>query len=101
MESETARLLLERLRLLREKCGLTQEAFAERAGLQYKHYQAVEAGRKPDLRISTLEKLAKALGLEPWELLYPTLPALTVEEPPVRAERGRRGRKKAGRARER
>lgn len=39
--------------------------------MQYKHYQALEAGRKPDFRISTLEKLAKGLGIEPWELLLP------------------------------
>lgn len=101
MESETARLLLERLRQLREKCGLTQEAFAERAGLQYKHYQAVEAGRKPDLRLSTLEKLAKALEVEPWELLHPTLPVPAVEEPPAKYGDGRPARKKPARAKAR
>ena len=62
---------MDRVRQLREERGLTQEAFAERAGLKYKHYQAIEAGRKIDFRISTLEKLAKACGLDPYELLLP------------------------------
>lgn len=58
-----------RVKQLREAHGLTQEAFAEKAGLGYKYYQSVEAGRKPDLRLSTLGKLAKACELELWELL--------------------------------
>ena len=63
--------LLERVRREREQRGLTQEAFAEQAGLQYKHYQAVEAGRKMNFTMATFEKIAKGLGLEPWELLVP------------------------------
>ena len=61
--------LMARVRELRETLGLSQEAFAERAGLKYKHYQAVEAGRKSNIQFSTLVKLAKACGLKPWELL--------------------------------
>lgn len=58
-----------RVKQFREALSLSQEAFAEKAGLKYKHYQAVEAGRKSDIRFSTLEKLAKACGVQPWELL--------------------------------
>jgi transcriptional regulator with XRE-family HTH domain len=77
-----AKRLLARVRGLREARGLSQEAFAERAGLKYKHYQAIEAGRKSDIRFSTLEKLAKACGLEAWELLNfeSDLPALAEEK---------------------
>ncbi len=64
-----AKRLLARVKALREVLGLSQEAFAEKAGLKYKHYQAIEAGRKIDIRVSTLEKLAKACGLDPSELL--------------------------------
>ena len=79
---ETAKRLVARLRELREALGLTQEAFAERAGLKYKHYQAVEAGRKRDIRFSTLQKLAKACGLEPWELLnFDSPPMVAAEDP--------------------
>jgi transcriptional regulator with XRE-family HTH domain len=64
----TTRLLV-RIRTLREAQSLSQEAFAERAGLKYKHYQAIEAGRKPKFQLPTLIKIAEALGLEPWQLL--------------------------------
>ena len=52
--------LLRRLKQLRLAAGLTQEQFAERAGMSYKYYQQIEAGRKADLRLSTLERLARA-----------------------------------------
>ncbi len=67
--NDMAKRLLARVKQLRESLGLSQEAFAEKAGLGYKYYQSVEAGRKRDIRVSTLEKLAKACGLEPAELL--------------------------------
>lgn len=60
---------MERVKRLRENLGLTQEAFAERAGLKYKHYQSVEAGRKANIQFATLIKLAEACGLELWQLL--------------------------------
>lgn len=75
-----AKRLLARVRELREAKGLTQEKFAERAGLKYKYYQQVEAGRRVDIRFSTLQKLAKACGLEPWELLNFELPFVAVGE---------------------
>lgn len=76
-----AKRLLGRVKQLREAYGLSQEAFAEKAGLKYKHYQAIEAGRKSDIRFSTLEKLAKACGLEPAELLdFKTDPVGLAEE---------------------
>ena len=74
MKSKTLASLLRRLRELRKANGLTQEAFAELAGLNYKYYQAIEAGRKKELRISTLEKLAAPYGIEVWELLAPPMP---------------------------
>jgi len=71
MESPIPKRLLKRVRTLREAMGLTQERFAERAGLSYKYYQAVEGGRKSDLRLSTLIKLAAGLGIEVWHLFAP------------------------------
>lgn len=70
----------ERIRQLREQRGVTQEEFAEQAEISYKYYQAIEAGRKIDLRLSTLERLAKAHGLDVWELLLPQMPAQMVAE---------------------
>jgi transcriptional regulator with XRE-family HTH domain len=71
MECKTVQRLLRRLKALRVERGLTQEEFAEKAGLSYKYYQAVEAGRKMNLRLSTLERLAKGHGMEPWQLILP------------------------------
>ena len=71
MGGGTIERLLGRLKDLRASKGLTQEQFAEQSGMSYKYYQAVEAGRKRDLRLSTLDRLAKAHGLETWQLLLP------------------------------
>jgi transcriptional regulator with XRE-family HTH domain len=73
--------LLARIKTVRESLGLSQEAFAERAGMTYKYYQHVEAGRKRDMRLSTLEKLAKACGLDLGELLdFRTDPIVIAED---------------------
>lgn len=93
MAHESAKRLVARLRELRKALGLTQEAFAERAGLKYKHYQAIEAGRKPDIRFSTIQKLAKACGLEAWEFLnFDSPPMLVAEDHSRNAAETRRGR---------
>lgn len=72
-----------RVKQVREAIGLTQEQFAERAGLDYKYYQHVEAGRKPNLGMETLLKIAKGCGMELWELLNfdSDLPALAEDAP--------------------
>jgi transcriptional regulator with XRE-family HTH domain len=95
--NDTAKRLLARVKALREALGLSQEAFAERAGLTYKYYQHVEAGRRRDIRLSTLEKLAKACGLELQELLdFETMPVALAEdraEGDVPTTPGKAGRK--------
>ncbi|MCL4790255.1 MAG: helix-turn-helix transcriptional regulator [Verrucomicrobia bacterium] len=63
-----------RLRQLREIHGYTQETFAEKASFSYKYYQAIEAGRQRDVQLSTLERLAKAYGLDVYELFSPNWP---------------------------
>jgi transcriptional regulator with XRE-family HTH domain len=80
--NDTAKRLLARVRELREARGLSQEAFAERAGLKYKHYQAIEAGRKINIQFLTLQKLAKACGLELSELLRFDTALQVGEDPP-------------------
>jgi len=72
--------LLTRLKELRKLHGLTQEAFSEKSGISYKYYQAIEGGRKRDLRLSTLERLAKAYGLELWQLFSPQLPPTRISK---------------------
>ncbi len=81
MANDLADRLLARIKQLRETKGLTQEAFAEKAGIGYKYYQSVEAGRRRDIRISTVEKLAHALDLEPWQLLnFDFTPSVVAED---------------------
>ena len=69
--------LINRLKYLRESAELTQEIVAELAGLSYKHYQSIESGRKREIRVTTLYRLAKAYELEAWELLYSQPPRLS------------------------
>lgn len=99
MANETAKHLRTRLKQIRNSLGLSQEAFAERAGMKYKHYQAIEAGRKENVQLNTLVKLAKASRIEIWELLNVNVPPLAVAEDPgkerFQAPRPRTARKPA------
>jgi len=79
--NDIAKRLLARIRELREARGLTQESFAELAGLTYKHYQQVEAGRKSDVRLSTLVKMAEGLDLNLSELVDFDTPPHVLAEP--------------------
>jgi transcriptional regulator with XRE-family HTH domain len=81
--NDTATKLLARVKEFRERHGLSQEAFAEKAGLGYKYYQHIEAGRRRDIRLSTLQKLAKACGVELWRLLQVDEPMPAVGEAPT------------------
>ncbi|HEY9248368.1 MAG TPA: helix-turn-helix transcriptional regulator [Rariglobus sp.] len=90
MTNDTAKRLLTRVKELRKALGLSQEAFAELAGLKYKHYQALEAGRKNEFHFSTFEKLAKACGLKPWELLnFDAEPQTLAEDAPEKGPQTR------------
>jgi transcriptional regulator with XRE-family HTH domain len=53
-----------RLFMERRKLGVTQESLARFAGLHRTEIQKLEAGRR-DLRLSTIVKLAHALGIDP------------------------------------
>lgn len=59
------------LRRLRKEQKLTQEQVAEKAGLDYRHYQRIEVGKWPGLQLHTVEALAKVLKVEVHELLRP------------------------------
>ncbi|MDR1145038.1 MAG: helix-turn-helix transcriptional regulator [Verrucomicrobiales bacterium] len=73
VEPGTIEKLRDRLRKLRAQRDLTQEEFAHAAGLDYKFYQSIEAGRRTELRVSTLERIAKVYGLEVYQLLAPRI----------------------------
>lgn len=56
------------LRRAREQRELTQEDVSERSGVHATEVSRIEAGKR-DPRVSTLERLAKAVEVSPGELL--------------------------------
>ena len=59
------------LKRLRKLQKYTQERIAEKAGLDFRHYQRIEGGKWPGLQLHTVESLAKALKVEVYELFMP------------------------------
>jgi transcriptional regulator with XRE-family HTH domain len=57
-----------RLRELRKARGLGQDAFADLAGIHRTHVGMLENG-KLDPKLSTLSRVAGALGLDVWEVI--------------------------------
>jgi transcriptional regulator with XRE-family HTH domain len=90
--------LLERLWKLRRLKGWTQEEAAEACGIGYKYFQHIEGGRRPNLRLETLEKLAQGYGLQLWQLFAPSFPG---QEEAAPGERVFRLRTQDGRKRRR
>jgi transcriptional regulator with XRE-family HTH domain len=58
------------LRALREEHGLSQGNLAQLVGMQQIRFPAIEAGRQ-DVRLSTIHRFAKALGVSLPELFPP------------------------------
>jgi len=66
----TIRIKLGRkIRELRKKYSYTQEELSEKADIDYKYIQRIEGKKPPALKIDTIEKLAKALKVKPYNLL--------------------------------
>jgi len=66
----TIRLKLgKRIKELRMQRGYTQEKLSETANIDYKYLQRIEGKTPPALKVDTIEKLAKALKVNPDELL--------------------------------
>ena len=56
--------------VVRTRAGVSQEALAFEAGLHRTYVGSVERGER-NISLLNVERLAKALGVEPWELLRP------------------------------
>ena len=69
MAATARRFLARRLKELRERAGTTQQELAEKAGLDYKHYQSIEGRHPPNVTIDSLERLAKSLNVPLSDLL--------------------------------
>ncbi len=74
---DTLALIASRLRELRLRHGLTQQEFAELAGVGFKFYQLLESGRKKQIWLETVERVSAPYGLAAWQFLAPELPAGT------------------------
>jgi transcriptional regulator with XRE-family HTH domain len=61
--------LKDRLREERRRAALTQGELAEKAGVGINTIVRIETGEITEPRVSTLRKLARALGLKPRDLL--------------------------------
>lgn len=55
------------IKAARVRAGLTQQDVEEKCGLEYKHYQRIEAG-KIDLKLTTINRLAKLFKVAEEEL---------------------------------
>ena len=58
-----------KIREFRRKRGITQERLAELTATSYKYIQRIEGKTPPDIRLTTIERLAKALKVKPANLL--------------------------------
>ena len=63
MSTDIKHRLALRVKELRKKCGYTQEKLAELAGIDYKHIQLLESKHPSNVKIETIEKLAKAFKI--------------------------------------
>ncbi|EYF05990.1 helix-turn-helix domain-containing protein [Chondromyces apiculatus] len=68
VEKELRRHLARNVRKHREAAGLTLEKAAERAGMNWRHIQKVEAG-EVNVTLHTIARLAVALDADPADLL--------------------------------
>jgi XRE family transcriptional regulator of biofilm formation len=68
--SKKIRLLLgQKIKKIRLQKGYTQQQLAEVAKIDYKYLQKIEGKNPPALKIDTIEKIAKALRVNPAKLL--------------------------------
>ena len=74
-ESDFAKRFGEKLKAARSAKGLSQEQLADLAGIHRTHVSLIERSRR-SVRLETLERLAKALNVQPAELM-PSLPRET------------------------
>ena len=53
----------EKIKELRKKRGITQQRLSELTDIDYKYIQKIEGKNPPNIKIETLEKLAKAFNI--------------------------------------
>lgn len=68
--SQLSKLFALNMRNYRKKAGISQEELADKAGLHRTHVSLIER-EKRNVSIVTIEKIAEALGIDPFKLLKP------------------------------
>lgn len=68
--SQLSKLFALNMRNYRKKAGISQEELADKAGLHRTHVSLIER-EKRNVSILTIEKIAEALGIDPFKLLKP------------------------------
>lgn len=69
MDTKIRLKLALRIKTLRKKVGLTQDKLSEASGIDYKYIQRIEGKNPPNIKLETIEKLAKTLKTTPSKLL--------------------------------
>lgn len=69
METNIRLKTAKRIKELRRKRGYTQEKLSELSGIDYKYLQRMEGKSPPNIKIETLERLAKAFQIPVSRLL--------------------------------
>lgn len=69
MNASIGRQLGKKIKEYRRKRGITQEQLAELIETSYKYVQRIEERNPPDVRLTTIVRLAKALKTTPSDLL--------------------------------
>ena len=69
MNTHVGATLSKKIKELRKKQGLTQERLAELTETSYKYIQRIEGRNPPDVRLTTVVRLAKALKVKPAKLI--------------------------------
>jgi transcriptional regulator with XRE-family HTH domain len=69
MDTKIRLKLAQRIKGLRRKLGLTQEKLSEASDIDYKYIQRIEGKNPPNIKLETIERLAKTLKTTPSNLL--------------------------------
>lgn len=69
MKSTIRLKIAKRIKEFRNKKKLTQEKLSSLTGIDYKYIQKIEGKNPPNLKVETIEKIAKALGIKPSKLV--------------------------------
>jgi transcriptional regulator with XRE-family HTH domain len=70
LRSSLLKTFARNLREARQRAGLTQEKLAEKADLHPTYIGLLERERR-SISLLRVERLARVLRIEPWELLHP------------------------------